>query len=73
MQDQIGVEPFGRWLVGQTAPGDWMGAFATAEKMVPALPEDADPEAVRRHMEKAGAEADMFEQLDDAERNWLCL
>lgn len=73
MQDQIETEAFGRWLLRQDKRRDWIGALAKAAKADRTFPKDADPDAVRKHLEKAGAEADMFEQLDDAERDWLCL
>jgi len=67
-------EPFGRWLLAQKGRGDWIDDLATAARKDPAFPKLGDPDDVRRRMEKLGiSEADVFEQIDDAERCWVSL
>ncbi|HVJ03824.1 MAG TPA: YozE family protein [Sphingomonas sp.] len=66
-------EPFGRWLLAQRSRGDWIDELADAARRDPDFPKDGDPEAVRQHLAKRGAEGDMFERVDDAETDWLCL
>lgn len=35
------------------------------------FPKDGDPDAVRHHLGARGADSDVFEAIDDAERYWL--
>ncbi|MGK6354710.1 hypothetical protein ACMGDH_05730 [Sphingomonas sp. DT-207] len=66
-------EPFGRWLIAQRDRGDWIDELANAVRADPAFPKDGDPEAVRKRLTQQGADGDMFERVDDAETDWLCL
>jgi uncharacterized protein YozE (UPF0346 family) len=64
-------EPFGRWLVSQRDRGDWIDELTACARRDPAFPKDADPDGVREYLGKKGInEADVFEQVDDAERHW---
>ena len=66
------TEPFARWLIGQ-APlkrSGLIGMLAAAAKGDPRFPKSADPEGVRNHVSKLGADGDIFEAIDDAEREW---
>lgn len=65
------AEPFGRWLLDQKDRKDWISELAKAARHDPGFPKTGDPDAVRKRMEKLGiTEADVFEQIDDAERIW---
>lgn len=66
-------EAFGRWLLAQRGRGDWVDDLADAARADPAFPKDGDPEAVRKRLAEKGADGDMFERVDDAEADWLCL
>ena len=66
-------EAFGRWLIAQRDRGDWIDELADAARRDPGFPKDGDPDAVRKHLAGKGAEGDMFERIDDAETDWLCL
>jgi hypothetical protein len=64
-------EPFGRWLLVQKSRGDWIDDLAAAARKDPGFPKLGDPEDVRTRMQALGiAGADVFEQIDDAERCW---
>lgn len=63
-------EPFGRWLLAQQGRDDWIDTIAAAARTDRAFPKDGDPDAVRRRMSEQGADPEMFEALDDAERDW---
>jgi hypothetical protein len=66
------LEPFGRWLLAQKSRGDWIDDLAAAARKDPGFPKLGDPEDVRKRMQALGVgEADVFEQIDDAERCWL--
>ena len=62
---------FGRWLITRERRHDWVGQLADAARRDPAFPKTGDPEDVRQHLSNRGAEAEMFEMLDDAEVEWL--
>jgi hypothetical protein len=62
---------FGRWLLRQKNRGDWIDGLAAGARLDPAFPKDGDPDEVRKRMSEQGADSDMFEALDDAERDWL--
>ncbi|MFS0737578.1 hypothetical protein ABC347_11055 [Sphingomonas sp. 1P06PA] len=64
-------EAFSTWLVNQTDAKAWYSDLAKAAKADRALPRYADPETVRTRLQSMGAEPDMFEMLDDAERAWI--
>jgi hypothetical protein len=63
--------PFGRWLVAQTKDEGWIGDLAKAAKGDRAFPLGGDADAVRARLSVAGAESDMIEAVDAAERAWL--
>lgn len=66
--------PFARWLIDQAPlkrPG-LIGMLAAAAKGDPRFPKAADPEEVRKHVSTLGADGDIFEAIDDAEREWRC-
>ena len=72
--DDAAAEPFGRWLLAQRDRGDWIDELAMAARRDPGFPKNGDPEDVRKRMGALGImEADVFEQIDDAERMWLSL
>lgn len=62
---------FGAWLLKQKDRGGFIGELAKGAATDRAFPKAGDPEAVLNHLAKAGADGDMFEALDDAERVWL--
>jgi hypothetical protein len=63
---------FGQWLLRQTAHRqDWIAGIAKAAKADPRFPRAGTVEDVRKHLSGMGAEGDMFEALEDAERAWL--
>ena len=64
-------EQFGRWLVRQAKRMDWVGQLAEQAARDRKFPTDATPEEVRLHLSGHGADADLFEMLDDAESEWL--
>lgn len=64
-------EAFGRWLLAQKDRGDWVDELATAARADRSFPKDGDPEAVRKHLRGQQAEGDVFQQVDDAESDWL--
>lgn len=68
--EQAVVEPFGQWLVAQQDRGDWIDGLAAAARGDRAFPRRATPDQVREHLSARGADADLFEQIDDAERCW---
>jgi len=63
--------PFGTWLLGQAKDDGWIGDLAKAAKADRAFPRAGDADAVRARLSLAGAEADMVEAVDAAERAWL--
>jgi hypothetical protein len=64
-------ETFGRWLLAQKVRGDWVDDLAGAARVDRSFPKDGDPEAVRAHLRQQQADGDIFQQLDDAETDWL--
>lgn len=66
-------EPFGGWLIAQRDRGDWIDDLAAAARADRAFPKTGNPDQVRAHLLKLGADGDAFEQVDDAERCWLSL
>ncbi len=68
-----GRESFGRWLTAQRDRGDWIDDLADCARRDPAFPRNGSPDEARKRLAELGAESDMFERLDDAETDWLCL
>ncbi len=66
-------EPFGQWLLAQRDRGNWIDGLVDAARRDPAFPKRGDPDQVRDHLQARGADADAFEQVDDAERCWLSM
>lgn len=64
-------EPFGEWLLAQRDRGDWVDALATAARADRGFPRNGSPEDVRKRLQSFGADGDTFEQVEDAERDWL--
>lgn len=64
-------EPFGSWLLAQRDRGDWIDDLATAARTDRGFPRNGSPEDVRKRLQSFGADGDAFEQVDDAERDWL--
>lgn len=64
--------PFARWLLGQQDRGGLVGALAKAARGDTGFPRKGTANDVRARLASAGAEGDMFEAVDDAERLWLC-
>jgi len=65
-----GTEPFGTWLLAQTAREGWICDLAAAAKADCGFPRDGDPDAVRGRLNEKQAESDMFEAVDAAESDW---
>jgi hypothetical protein len=63
-------QQFGGRLVTQKGRIDWIGQLADSAARDPRFPQRADPDGVRAHLIARGADGDMFEMLDDAEREW---
>ncbi|WP_260928239.1 hypothetical protein [Novosphingobium sp. 9] len=61
---------FGRWVLAQVRRDGFLGNLAKAAAADRAFPKDGDPEAVRKHLSRAGADPEMHEALDDAELDW---
>lgn len=70
MDEGKAVEPFGQWLVSQQDRGDWIDELAAAARGDRTFPRKETPDQVRQHLSTRGADADVFEQIDDAERWW---
>lgn len=64
-------ETFGAWLLKQKDLDGWVGVLAKAAKADPQFPRQGSPEDVRRRLRDTMAEGDMFEAVDDAERDWM--
>jgi hypothetical protein len=64
------LTPFGRWLLVQHEQSSWVGRLAQATKVDPKFPKDGSPDDVRKRLSEMQAEGEMFEALDDAERDW---
>ncbi|UIJ46912.1 hypothetical protein LZK98_08210 [Sphingomonas cannabina] len=66
---------FGAWLTGQATRDDWVGELAAKAARDPGFPVDGDPHRVRVHLSGFLAsfevDGDVFEALEDAEREWL--
>lgn len=62
---------FGGWLVRQAGRDDWIGALGAMAAADAGFPAGADPESVRVRLAELEADPDCFEQLDDAELEWL--
>lgn len=71
-QDTAARPPFGGWLMRQlTGKSEAMDMLIKGAKLDPTFPKGGDPEAVRQHLGKRGADPDVFEAIDDAELSWL--
>ena len=64
---------FSDWLLTQKDREDWIAELATAARADRQFPRNATPDAVRQRLSAMGAEGDMFERVDDAERAWASL
>ena len=64
--------PFGGWLLRQpTGRSEALDMLIKGAKHDPRFPKAGDPDAVRAHVGKQGADPDLFEAIDDAELMWL--
>lgn len=64
--------PFGSWLLRQpTGRSEALDMLIKGAKHDPRFPKSGDPDAVRAHVGKQGADPDLFEAIDDAELMWL--
>ena len=63
-------ETFGAWLLTQRDRGDWIADLAVAARADRQFPKTGTPDMVRKRLSEMGAEGDMFERVDDAERAW---
>lgn len=61
---------FTQWLLAQAGRDEWIGALARAAAGDAELAADGDADMVRLRLTELAADPDMFEQLDDAEREW---
>lgn len=61
---------FTEWLLAQAGRDEWIGALARAAAGDTELAADGDADMVRLRLTELEADPDMFEQLDDAEREW---
>ena len=66
-------ESFGAWLLTQRERDDWIAELVTAARADRQFPRNGTPDAVRQRLSEMGAEGDMFERVDDAERAWSSL
>ncbi len=62
---------FGAWLLKRPDRGNWTDDLAAVARSDRRFPAEADPDGVRRHLAAQGATGDAFEQVDDAELDWL--
>lgn len=62
---------FGTWLVAQAGRHDWVGLLADQARRDPRFPLNGSPDDARKHLAAREADGDAFEQLDDAEAEWL--
>lgn len=62
---------FGHWLAMQAGRDEWVGALGAAVAADAGFPLGGGPDDARVHLADMAAEPDSFEQLDDAEREWL--
>lgn len=67
----VDVTPFGTWLIGQEKADAWWAALAKAAKADRGLPRGASPEQMLKRFQDHGADPEMFEMLEDAERAWI--
>lgn len=63
--------PFGEWLISQEKCGAWWADLAKAAKADRGLPRGASPEQFMQRFKEHGADPEMFEMLEDAERAWI--
>ncbi len=63
--------PFGRWLQTRPDRHNWTDQLSAAARSDRGFPQSADVDAVRRYLTTKGATSEAFEQLDDAELDWL--
>jgi len=70
-QDTTTREPFARWLLSRPERRNWTDELVKVAKADRTFPKAGDVEAVRNHLEKLGADGDMFERVDDAELDYL--
>lgn len=61
---------FGNWLLAQAGRDEWIGALARAAAGDAEFPISGSADIVRLRLTELQADSDMFEQLDDAEREW---
>jgi hypothetical protein len=64
------VAPFGEWLLQQRNRTGWVGDLIIAAKADRQFPKAGSPEDVRARLRETMADGDMFEAVDDAEREW---
>ena len=65
------AEAFGEWLVAQAGRHDWVGRLGDQAARDRGFPRGGSPEDVRLRVSAQGADSDAFEQLEDAEAEWL--
>jgi len=66
-------QAFGSWLAAQDKRHDWVGLLASQAAKDPRFPRTGSVHEVRAHLSKFQAGGDIFEALDDAEREWEAL
>ncbi|WP_311269760.1 hypothetical protein [Sphingobium sp. WCS2017Hpa-17] len=71
MQTNEQGEAFGAWLLRHAKREDWIGTLAKQAKSDPWFRAATTPNELRKRLQEAGAEGDIFEALDDAEVAWL--
>lgn len=67
------AQAFGEWLVAQDGRPDWIGSLAKSAIADPGFPRAASIDQIRARMSQFEVETDMFEALDDAEREFLAV
>jgi uncharacterized protein YozE (UPF0346 family) len=71
--DQEPRMAFGKWMLMQRDPGDWIDGIADAARADRTFPKNGDPEAVRKHLRAQQADGDAFAAIEDAESEWMSL
>ena len=72
-RDAAARPAFGAWLVQQKGREGAIGELAKIAVTDRAFPRAGAPDDVRLHLNKAQADPMLYEVVDDAENDWLCL
>jgi hypothetical protein len=72
-QDAPTRPAFGAWLVQQKGRDGAIGELAAVAATDRTFPRAGKPDDVRLHLNKQQADPMLYEVVDDAETDWLCL